>query len=543
MAKKQDPSMNLSYILKKQEEEKLSGLSANVAAQVAAAGGSMPAPSSPSVDRSMLTELKSINNNITKMARAVLDNSGLLKTLLKSKKGPQVGPNYNLTEDKLEDENFKQKLMDLLLGIKEDTDKMAKPKKGIFDDLGKWATALALALGALIGWLQAKLKFLSRFIPENLLTSIAKRFSNLGKFFEDLIAPLKERFGKAFGKIGTFFEQTFGKVKKLLGFDKDIGIFSEIGKALKAFMKPFKTAFKVLRILISGPIKAIEGVFSGIGKFIKTFSGAVGKVASIVKFIGEPILIITALYDTVKGAIEGFKKGGIVGAVKGALKGLFDATIGGFLDLIKDIGSWILDKLGFKEASKFLDSFSFKDLYSKFIDLMFKPIEWMQNMYKSLWDTIKNIQIGPFSIFGKKIGPWKPFASSGNDAQSSDTAKPADTSTPSTATSTTSAPATMTQPTSAPATMTQPTSAPVDVVTPSSVQPADIAPANRQTADVVYNRSGDNAQAAAYPPPPPTSIVNAPTTITKQTSNNLIKLPVRDEDTTIQQYYRSRFAF
>lgn len=40
-----------------------------------------------------------------------------------------------------------------------------------------------------------------------------------------------------------------------------------------------------------------------------------------------------------------------------------------------------------------------------------------------------------------------------------------------------------------------------------------------------------------------TSVVNAPTTITKQTSNNLIKLPVRDEDTTIQQYYRSRFAY
>jgi hypothetical protein len=39
-----------------------------------------------------------------------------------------------------------------------------------------------------------------------------------------------------------------------------------------------------------------------------------------------------------------------------------------------------------------------------------------------------------------------------------------------------------------------------------------------------------------------TSVVNAPTTI-KQTSNNLIKLPVRDEDTTIQQYYRSRFAY
>jgi len=543
MAKKQDPSMNLSYILKKQEEEKLSGLSANVASQLTEAGVNPTATPKEATRQStkekptpqlnitpVLTELKSLNNNMLKVVKSMAENNGLLKTLVKNSKEAKSSKN-NLTEDKLEDQNFKDKLMDLIIGIKAGTDKIEKPKKGFFDDLGKWAAGLALALGALIGWIQAKVKFLSRFIPDNLLESVKKRFANIGKFFEELIAPLKERFGKAFGKIAAFFEQTFSKIKKLLSFDKEASIFAELGKAFKAFISPFKNAFRILRVLVSGPIKEVEGIFSGIAKFVKTFSGVIGKVASIIKIIGEPILIIMAIYDTVKGAIEGFKKEGIVGAVKGALKGLFDATIGGFLDLIKDIGSWVLEKIGFKSAAKFLDSFSFKDLYSKFLDLMFAPAKWFQDMLLSLWNTVKSIQIGPFSIFGKKLGPWKPFASLGG----SDTSTPSD-NTSASPTSSESSDNTSATPTPTPATSVSPA--------PNSVQSSDLAPSSRQTADTVYTRSGENAGIAqASPASAPVSVVNAPTTITKQTSNNLIKLPVRDEDTTIQQYYRSRFAY
>jgi hypothetical protein len=39
-----------------------------------------------------------------------------------------------------------------------------------------------------------------------------------------------------------------------------------------------------------------------------------------------------------------------------------------------------------------------------------------------------------------------------------------------------------------------------------------------------------------------TNIVNAPTTITKQTQNTSMKVPVRDQDHSIRSYYRSRFA-
>lgn len=62
-------------------------------------------------------------------------------------------------------------------------------------------------------------------------------------------------------------------------------------------------------------------------------------------------------------------------------------------------------------------------------------------------------------------------------------------------------------------------------------------------ADQVSARSADNAvaklpsNAAAS-----TNIVNAPTTISKSSTNNSIKVPVRDQDSTVKSYHKSRYA-
>lgn len=76
--------------------------------------------------------------------------------------------------------------------------------------------------------------------------------------------------------------------------------------------------------------------------------------------------------------------------------------------------------------------------------------------------------------------------------------------------------------------------------------PTDQAKAIRtaiNNADRVAAQSSDNAIAKT----PSKSnagnnIVNAPTTITKQTQNTSMKVPVRDQDHSLRSYYRSRFA-
>ena len=87
MAKK-DPSLSLEYILKKQEAEKLSGLSSTVREQI----GNVPTPSDTiSPESKVLSELKKINSNlnvnlnknILKMTRAIEVNTSALTSFIK----------------------------------------------------------------------------------------------------------------------------------------------------------------------------------------------------------------------------------------------------------------------------------------------------------------------------------------------------------------------------------------------------------------------------------------------------------------------------
>ena len=97
------------------------------------------------------------------------------------------------------------------------------------------------------------------------------------------------------------------------------------------------------------------------------------------------------LWDTVKGMMEGFEENGIIGGFYGAVEGLINSVIMAPLDLIKDLVSWVLEKLGFDGAAETLDSFSFVDIFSsvmetwvqfvfgiknKFIDGINSVIEW-----------------------------------------------------------------------------------------------------------------------------------------------------------------------
>ena len=533
MAKKIDQSLSLDYILKKQEAEKLSGLSSSVAAQVQAAGAqptvSAPQPS----DTAVVSELKSINNNISKMASAMLQNTSLLKTLVRGTKGPQnltapkaAAQDGSLTEDKLEQENFQDKEIDLLTKIEKNTKPAPRVEtKDIFKGLGGWASALALAIGGLIGVISAQvklarnfLKFLKDLIPENVLAKVKNSFKAIGNFFEDMFASTKAKLAPMFEGVTKFFEETFTKIKSFFSVGEDskvFKVFTGIKTFLGNFLKPFEEAFEVIKDLVSGPVGKIGEFFEGIGKWFGMFAKSIGKVAVIVEKIAYPIMIVMAVWDTVKGAIEGFKKDGIIGAIKGAITGLFDSVVGGLLDMVKGAISWIAGKLGFKDVEKWLDSFSFQGMFHKLIDVIFTPIEMIRDMFKDMWGWLKKLEIPGigFSAFGHqfKFGPWHPFKT---DDKAPDTTKPAE-ATPS------------------PSTATPEVATPAQVVTP---PPA--------AADAVYNRSSENA-AMNFTPAQQTqsNIVNAPTTVVKQTSNNLVRTSLRDEDPSIRSYFRSRYAY
>lgn len=197
------------------------------------------------------------------------------------------------------------------------------------------------------------------------------------------------------GKI-DFRAKGSGAIKNILKFAQNIGkMLRPILMLVKGFTtlfllpvafftKVFGAEIKDVTKGLKGAKDGVKGVGKGVGFITKTL-GPIGKaIANISKLafkfgraLGKffvPIAAIIAIFDTVRGAFEGwtntegnfFMKA--IGAWFGAVEGLLNSVIGGLLDLLKDGISWVLGKLGFENAANFLDSFSFQDIISKIVN-------------------------------------------------------------------------------------------------------------------------------------------------------------------------------
>jgi hypothetical protein len=218
------------------------------------------------------------------------------------------------------------------------------------------------------------------FIKNLVGEGFAKAWSWIKGFFGEnkLIATISEFFGKVVKGLKAFFnwEELLPEFKILWQSIKDI--FAMISK-------PITKLFSGGGGFFSDILKSLE-FFSPITKFFKAFGAILGKLA-------YPLQIIMSIWDTVKGALDGWNntEGDFIakffGAMKGALSGLLNGLIGGLLDLLKDGLSWILEALGFDKAAKILDSFSFSDLITKvvggFYDMVEGLVRWVIDLFKN----------------------------------------------------------------------------------------------------------------------------------------------------------------
>ena len=243
-------------------------------------------------------------------------------------------------------------LKNLFKNLTEIFGKKAKEKsEGFLSSIGTALALMAAPIYLIGGFFTGLMNFLKMVIPKGTYRKILKRLAKVRKFFRNILTPL-----------GNFFSGSW------------------IGKA-----------FKALKNLPSMSI-----LFTKF-KFITKFFTMAGRILG---FLALPIKIITGLFGAISGTIEGYKKGGVIGAIKGALVGVFDALLGGFLDLIKDGISWVLNKLGFEDASKFLDSFSFKGLFEDFVNLMF---DIPGKLYDMLLSALSNLPfVGSYFTKEKK---------------------------------------------------------------------------------------------------------------------------------------------
>lgn len=411
-------------------------------------GGSTAGGGMGNLAQELITSLQDLTSGVKKLITAVQFNTRAIGSIPSTSGGATGGKGLETEVEGNRSRDAQTALLSKIelntrgMGAK-DSKKDDKKDEGwtLLDYIKGFGLALAATLGAIVGMISGQLKAMRfffnkivdsiRWVSKTILrfatylddlfgSPVQKKLQKILTFVDDLVIGLKQTISNIGKSIVSFFENSAKQFKKMFSFLEE----SDIGKKLKSVVNSIQDTFSKFTTAIAesdalkklksigtsiqetlmGLWNSIKSVFSGlssegtIGKIFKsigTFFTDVGayfskfskvflSVSKIVGKLAYPITIIMGLWDTIVGAMEGYKKEGILGAIQGGITGLINGVFMSFFDLIKDGISWVMEKVGFKDASKFLDSFSFSDIYANMMDMLFHPIRTLQELFDKL---------------------------------------------------------------------------------------------------------------------------------------------------------------
>jgi hypothetical protein len=283
-----------------------------------------------------------------------------------------------ITESKL-GKFIKGKVDGFLIGISNQFDVMADSVKNLYKD--SRLERVVLSVKDFFTGISDKFKDAKNVFME----------SNLVVAFREIWSDLKNAVLRPFRAMSDFVGE--GALTKATDFLKDVykkiidPIF-DVGARLDDMKGFFVSVKNTLSGWVTDIFAKVKGVLGGLG-------GADSILGKVGKFFGKlfaPIGFIMTLWDTVQGSIEGYEKGGVFGAVKGALSGLLNSLIGAPLNMLKDLVSWVAEKLGFSAFSATLDSFDFVSLIKNGIEGIFN---WFSTLFSDpgtalskLWNNL-----------------------------------------------------------------------------------------------------------------------------------------------------------
>ena len=235
---------------------------------------------------------------------------------------------------------------------------------------------------------------------KKLKISIVNFFEPLTKFFKDLKYETQFRLLVIQEKIKDFFKT--GPLQKVQDFfTKFRTSFVTFIQKIESFVKPIaEVVGKVLGVL--GKI-ATKAIVEPIGKLI-TFLSKFGGFFKTLGRLFVPLGVILTLIDGIKIGIEEFGKlgddAGPLAYIKAGFNTITKTVLGVFTfigDLLKDLVSWISEKLGFESLSKWLDSFNLVDIGNKLIDLFSNLVfdklfnmEWWSGLFTDMGNAISD---------------------------------------------------------------------------------------------------------------------------------------------------------
>jgi hypothetical protein len=231
-------------------------------------------------------------------------------------------------------------LQKLKIGGGDEDEEKKKPEEGW---LSKIIGGLAILGGIVAGFIAGVVGYFAEFFG-GILSKIGKLLK-IGPLFEKMglgkfISGIAEKFGNIFGKVGGFFSK---------------------------ILAPFEDILSVVKTKFTK--------FFGIGKLL-------GRIAA-------PLTILFELFRSIFSAVDKFEETGDIGAAIGeGVISFVKNLVGGTLDLLKSMVSWILGALGFENAEAFLDSFSFTDIIGEFLTRL---IDWGRQGFEMLFQTMVDV--------------------------------------------------------------------------------------------------------------------------------------------------------
>ena len=292
-------------------------------------------------------------------------------------------------------------------------------------NLGLLLAGLAAFATGFVGGILDSIKNLVKLFKidklfDTLKAATGKLLERIGSIVSRIIDPIADLFRLMRGKIVEAVQDSIKIIDDMIQPIRNLfagGPESRIGKLFAAILKPFMFPFEGVIDELAKPLKALfsgdEGVISKIFRRIKTTFDALIEpiekafgfvtdafkifqegspimkaLSSVGRIIGRlfyPFTLIMGIFDTVKGAIAGYEEEGFLGGLSGGISGLLNSIIGAPLDLLKSAVSWVMGKLGFKNAEKLLDSFKFEDIIT---DIVMSPIVMLKRAFNGIIELI-----------------------------------------------------------------------------------------------------------------------------------------------------------
>jgi hypothetical protein len=213
-------------------------------------------------------------------------------------------------------------------------------------------------------------------------------------------------------KVGTYADDGVRAITKMFGAGGPPGTKGGIG--IRSLLIKLRNIFRPITAF--GATLAKMPVVASITKFF-------AKAGGFFKMLGKlflPLTIIIGIWDTIKGAMEGYSEESegtwvdkIVGAIGGGIKGLINSLVGIPLDFLTSALGWLLGKLGFTGAEEALSKFSWAEEFGKIIDKIFdgikSAINWVVELFTDPKEALSKLWEGLMGEGGLVDMMWAPI--------------------------------------------------------------------------------------------------------------------------------------